>query len=172
MLEDDIEQLQLSKDADAKIGHKIADTSFFGYKSHIAMSDERIITSAIVTTGEKSDGKYLETLIEKSKNADMFVCPSDHLAVRKAKQGRKNVKQNQVTAYYFDVEKCKKCSKRDGCYKEGAETKSYSISIKSDLHKGQIEFEETDYFKERAKERYKIEAKNSELKHQHGYDVA
>lgn len=31
-------------------------------------------------------------------------------------------------------------------------------------------FEKTDYFKERARERYKIEAKNSELKHQHGYD--
>ena len=34
------------------------------------------------------------------------------------------------------------------------------------------EVEETEYFKERAKERYKIEAKNSELKHRHGYDVA
>ncbi len=33
-------------------------------------------------------------------------------------------------------------------------------------------FEESLYFKERAKERYKIEAKNSELKHRHGYDVA
>ena len=28
------------------------------------------------------------------------------------------------------------------------------------------------YFKEKSKERYKIEAKNSELKHRHGYDVA
>lgn len=225
-IEDDLEQLQLSKDADAKIGHKTADTSFFGYKSHIAMSDERIITSAVVTTGEKSDGKYLETLIEKSKkagmevneiladaaysgkdnikftkendiqlisklnpsvskgnrkkedkfefnkDADMFICPAGHLAIRKAKQGKKNVNTNQVTTYYFDVEKCKICSQRNGCYKEGAKTKSYSISIKSDLHKDQIAFEETDYFKERAKERYKIEAKNSELKHQHGYDVA
>jgi hypothetical protein len=27
-------------------------------------------------------------------------------------------------------------------------------------------------FKEKAKERYKIEAKNSELKHRHGYDAA
>ena len=49
--------------------------------------------------------------------------------------------------------------KKDGCYKEGAKTKYYSISIKS------------DYFKEHAKERYKIEANNSELKHQQGYDV-
>ena len=40
------------------------------------------------------------------------------------------------------------------------------------MHKEQIEFEKSDYFKERAKERYKIEAKNSEIKHRHGYDVA
>jgi hypothetical protein len=33
-------------------------------------------------------------------------------------------------------------------------------------------FQETDFFKERAKERYKIEAKNSELKHSHGFEVA
>jgi hypothetical protein len=33
-------------------------------------------------------------------------------------------------------------------------------------------FQESEYFKEKAKERYKIEAKNSEFKHRHGYDVA
>ena len=33
-------------------------------------------------------------------------------------------------------------------------------------------FQETDYFKEKSKHRYKIEAKNSELKNRHGYDVA
>ncbi|MBZ5754011.1 IS5/IS1182 family transposase, partial [Metabacillus sp. DBTR6] len=41
-------------DPDARVGHKTADSSFFGFKTHIAMSDERIITAAIVTTGEKS----------------------------------------------------------------------------------------------------------------------
>src|SRR5699024_6410857 len=38
-----------------------------------AMSEERIITAATVTTGEKNDGKELETLIEKSKEAGMEV---------------------------------------------------------------------------------------------------
>lgn len=47
------EQLQLSNDTDARVGHKTADSSFFGYKTHIAMNEERIITAAIVTTGEK-----------------------------------------------------------------------------------------------------------------------
>lgn len=36
------------------------DSSFFGYKTHMAMNEERIITAAVITTGEKSDEKYPE----------------------------------------------------------------------------------------------------------------
>ncbi|SDJ60000.1 transposase, partial [Aneurinibacillus migulanus] len=46
------------------------------------------------------------------------------------------------------------------------------VSIKSNEHVEQEKFQESEYFKEKSKERYKIEAKNSELKHRHGYDVA
>ena len=56
---DDIEHLQISEDKDAKVGHKTADSSFFGYKTHVAMSEERIIAAATVTTGEKNDGKTI-----------------------------------------------------------------------------------------------------------------
>ena len=225
-IKDDLEQLALSKDEDARVGHKTADSSFFGYKTHIAMSEERIITGAVITTGEKADGKELQGLIEKSQNAGMkieeiigdtaysekenleyakenqirlisklhpivscgarkkeeefqfnkdaglFVCPAGHMAIRKARQGKKEKNKNQVTTYYFDVNKCKCCSRREGCYKEGSKSKTYSISIKSDIHKDQMFFQETEYFKQRARERYMIEAKNSELKHQHGYDAA
>ncbi|EAZ87132.1 hypothetical protein BB14905_01970 [Bacillus sp. B14905] len=37
------------------------------------MSDERIITAAVITTGEKSDGKYLQEFIEKSTQAGMKI---------------------------------------------------------------------------------------------------
>jgi hypothetical protein len=70
---DDLEHIQSSNDEDAKVGHKTADSSFFGYKTHIAMSEERIITAATSTTGEKSDGKQLQTLIEKSMAAGMEI---------------------------------------------------------------------------------------------------
>ncbi|MFC7370702.1 transposase, partial [Fictibacillus iocasae] len=40
------------------------------------------------------------------------------------------------------------------------------------VHTEQAAFQESEYFKVKAKERYKIEAKNSELKHRNGYDVA
>jgi hypothetical protein len=225
-VEDDLEQLQCSKDQDAKVGHKTADSSFFGYKTHLAMSEERIITAAVVTTGEKSDGKYLKDLIEKSqkagmkvdtvigdaaysekdnieyakvnkiklvsklnplitqgnrrkedefefnKDAGMYVCKAGHMAIKKARTGKKNIGDNQKNTYYFDIEKCKRCPFREGCYQEGAKSKTYSVTIKSNLHSEQEKFQETDYFKEKSKERYKIEAKNSELKHRHGYDVA
>jgi hypothetical protein len=225
-LEDTQENLTLSKDTDAKIGHKSAESSFFGYKTHLAMTQERIITAAVVTSGEKGDGPELPKLLEISqengidvdtiigdaaysgkenlkiaseqnikvvaklnpsitqgfrkeqdkfdynKDADRFVCPAGHLAIRKARQGKKNVGENQVDTYYFDVEKCKSCPLKNGCYKDGAKTKTYSVSIKSELHQDQMAFQETEYYKEKAKHRYKIEAKNSELKNVHGYDKA
>ncbi|MCM3360311.1 IS1182 family transposase [Psychrobacillus sp. FSL K6-4046] len=219
-------QLGHSKDPDARVGHKSADSAFFGFKTHIAMSDERIITAAIVTTGEKSDGQYLQELVEKSKgtgmdietiigdtaysgkdnlqyakseelqlisklnpvitngngqrkiafdfnkDAGMFVCPVGHMAIRKARTGKKNENQNQKITFYFDIEKCKVCPMREGCYIEGAKSKTYSISLKSNEHEEQAAFQETEAFKELAKKRYKIEAKNSEIKNPHGYKTA
>lgn len=225
-VEDTQENLTLSKDTDAKIGHKSAESSFFGYKTHLAMTQERIITAAVVTSGEKGDGPELPKLLEISqengvdvetiigdaaysgkenlkiaseqnikvvaklnpsitqgfrkdedkfdynKDADRFVCPAGHLAIKKARGGTKDVGTNQVDTYYFDVEKCKSCPLKEGCYKDGAKTKTYSVSIKSELHQDQMAFQETEYYKEKAKHRYKIEAKNSELKNVHGYDRA
>lgn len=225
-VEDTEENLTFSKDTDAKTGHKSADSSFFGYKTHLAMTEERIITAAVVTSGEKGDGPELPKLLKMSqengigvdtiigdaaysgkenlkltneqnikvvarlnpsitqgfrkdegrfdynKDADRFICPAGHLAVRKARQGKKNIGENQVDTYYFDVGKCKSCPLKEGCYKEGAKTKTYSVSIKSGLHQDQMEFQETEYYKEKAKHRYKIEAKNSELKNIHDYHRA
>ncbi|WP_010491600.1 IS1182 family transposase [Paenibacillus elgii] len=225
-VEDDVEQLRLAADPDARVGHKSADSAFFGYKTHLAMTEERIITAAVITTGEKNDGKQLQTLIEKSKaagmqvktvigdtaysekdnisytksneieliaklnplitqgsrkkedeflfnkDAGMYVCLTGHMAIRKAREGKKGVGQNQTNTYYFNVELCKRCPLKEGCYKEGAKSKTYSVTIKSNEHLEQMAFQETEYFKEKSKERYKIEAKNSELKHGHGYDVA
>lgn len=225
-IEDDLNHLHsLGNDDEARIGHKTATSHFLGYKTHIAMSDERIITAAVVTSGEKPDGKYLETLYRKSssnginveamigdsaysgkdniqfsrtvkthlvaklnsvisngkrrledefefnKDSGMYVCPEGHQAVRKKIVGKKYIGENQMRAYFFDIEKCQRCPVSDGCYTPGAKSKSYSVVILSDLHEQQKNFQESEYFKEKAKKRYKIEAKNSELKRRHGYDI-
>lgn len=36
-------EIEYSRDQDAKVGHKITDTTFFGYKTHIAMIQDLII---------------------------------------------------------------------------------------------------------------------------------
>lgn len=223
IIEDTEEQLEYSKDNDAKVGHKTADTSFFGFKTHIMMSEERIITAANVTSGEKTDGKELTSLIEKTqkngieleaivgdgaysekdnleycskngiknvsklsksvthgngknkddflynKDADRYVCKAGHMAVKKSKQGS-DKNGTKVECYYFDVEKCKHCPYKDGCYKDGAKSKTFSVKIKSDTHISQMDYMETDEFKEYYSHRYKIEAKNAEIKNVYNYD--
>ena len=217
-----------SADADARIGHKSDDSSFFGYKTHIAMSDERIITAATVTSGEKPDGAELPALVEQSrkngievdtvvgdtaysgkgnimlaenekdgfslvarlnpaisngfrksdtgfvynKDAGMYVCPAGHMAIRKAIQGKKGEGCSRSIVYYFDTDRCKICAKRDGCYKAGAKSRTYSITLRSNLHQRQLDYQNSDEFKEKAKARYKIEAKNAELKNVLGYGRA
>jgi len=66
-IEDTQDHYTLSKDTDARTGHKTADSSIFGFKTHIAMTEERIITAAVVTSGEKGDGPELPTLLEASQ---------------------------------------------------------------------------------------------------------
>lgn len=218
-------ELEYSKDQDEKIGHKTADTSFFGYKTHIAMTPERIITAATITTGEKHDGKELQSLVEKTtnsgieveaiigdgaysekdnldyckkngiknvsklsnmvthgnskrnnnfeynKDAGMYVCKAGHMSIKKAKQGKKSNNQ-QVECYYFDVEKCKHCPFKDGCYNEGSKTKTFNIKIKTETHIEHMDYMKTEEFKNLYKERYKIEAKNAELKNNYNYGNA
>ena len=176
---DDIERIETSKDEDAKTGHKTADTSFFGYKTHMAMTEERIITAAAIASGEKTDGKEPPALVRKSrdagmeveavigdkaysdkkniegakdggyeliarlnsivtqgnrskenefefnKDAGMYQCKAGQLAVHKYLDKRQKEKKNKNPrmVYFFDVEKCRRCPYRKGCYKEGAKKK-------------------------------------------------
>lgn len=111
-----------------------------------------------------------EDKFDFNKDADMFVCPAGHMAVRKARQGKKDGKCNQTWTYFFDTDKCKTCSRKEGCYKDGAKSKTYSVFIKRNEQERLMEFQKTPEFKDKARERYKIEAKNAELKHVYGYD--
>lgn len=220
-------EIEYSKDEEAKVGHKTADTSFFGYKTHIAMDSEtRIITAATITTGEKHDGKELQKLVEETsknveveavigdgayaeednlkyceeigiknasklsktvlygnrdkskefeynKDAKRFVCPNGVMAYKVIHQkGNKHNNYSEVDVYHFDVEKCKYCPLKEGCYKEGAKSKTYSVTIKKDVHIKHMEYMKSNEYKELYSNRYKIEAKNAELKQTLGYEKA
>ena len=218
-LDDVKDHYDVSKDGDARRGHKTQDSSFFGYKTHIAINQERIITAATVTSGEKDDGSQMQTLIDKSiengmevetvigdgaycskenleeskekkitvvskvnalvregrsddrftfnKDAGMYVCPAGHMAIKKYV-----TKDKMVETYQFDVRKCVVCKMRDTCFKRGQEHKSFSVCHRTEIQKKQMDFQETDEFREKYRTRYKIEAKNSDLKNNYGYDRA
>ena len=219
LTDDKIKDIQSQFDEDATIGHKSIDNSYFGYKSQIAMTDERMISAIEVTTGKEADTNELTNLIEKSKangvdvkevigdkaysskdnikyceeeeirlisrlssavsnmdrrddgfvfnkDAGMMQCPEGHLAKRR--ELRKSQTGSELYYFTFSVKKCKVCPRFGTCY-TGKGLKSYSITIKrSDTHQKQYEFEQTEYFNTRIKDRYKIEAKNAELKECYG----
>jgi len=74
MLKDDkLKEIQSAVDKDARQGYKSEDNDFFGYKNHVAMTPERIVTGLEVTSGEAPDGKYMQSLVEKSKEAGIEV---------------------------------------------------------------------------------------------------
>lgn len=60
-----IREIRSKDDKDARFGHKTATSTFYGYKNHIAMTEERLIAGINVTHGGAPDGSELPGLIEK-----------------------------------------------------------------------------------------------------------
>lgn len=92
----------------------------------------------------------------------MYVCTAGHMAIKKVRNGgKKDPEKAQQTTFFFDVNKCKMCPLKDGCYKDGSKSKTYTYRKPSKLHQDQVDFQNSEEFKNKYKERYKIEAKNS-----------
>ena len=225
MVEDIEDHYTLSNDPEARVGHKSADTEFYGYKTHIAMTPERVIVAATMTTGEKGDGPELPELIDKSKeklpdlervvgdgayagqnnlekaehdkikivakvnpkllegtdyekqgfsynkDADRLVCPVGHMStgvdiIKDSKSGNDRIR------YRFSRKICTLCARREECINGDSNRKQISYPIKTPQQEKQIEFMKTEEFQKWYKERYKIEAKNSDLKNNYSYDKA
>ena len=129
----------------------------------------------VITQGHR---KGVDTGFRYNKDADTYTCPAGELAKYRSYQKPKEKKtdsngktiqsyKNAQMVYFFDVEKCKECPLRDGCY-SGAKSKSYTVTILSDTHKEQIEFEKTPEFKQKMKKRKRIEPLNAHLKNDLG----
>ena len=203
----------------ARFGRKSKSKTFYGYKNHIAMTEEEIITAIHITPGNEDDGKQLQTLVNKTtdqqltieevladtaysgkenlgflqkeeiaasiplnpavygtreedlfqydKENDEVICPAGHQSIRKAKTGRTGTNKNSCLTFYFDTNLCQKCPLREGCYNNTKE-KTYSITIKSEEHKQQMAYLESEEYLQRKGVRCNIEHKNAELKNAHG----
>ncbi|SNT56776.1 hypothetical protein SAMN05444672_1568 [Bacillus sp. OK838] len=109
-------------------------------KGNIEYSEENNIKLVAKLNPSVTQGfRKKEEEFQFNKDAGMYVCKAGHWAIRKARQGKKDVATNQTDTYYFDIEKCKIC--KEGCYKEGAKSKTYSVSIKSNEHTEQASFQ-------------------------------
>ena len=164
----------------AKMGYQSSTESFAGYQSYLAITKERIMTAievkevlADAAYSSKDHLEYLEkegiTAItplnpivlngrkrdvegfEYHKDAGQMRCPAGHLSIRKARTGKKNQTKNQSLTDYFEVERCKNCPLRKGCYKPRAKSKTYSLTIKSDIHQKAIHHQKIDEFKNKKK---------------------
>lgn len=230
----DLEDFEATADPEAKVGHKTKETSFFGYKMHLAMSKERLVTAAVFTPGNTMDGYQMKELVRQSrkngmkvrrvigdaaygngknlkyakqegeegkknpekidlisplmvsethesrpkegfeynKDAGMYVCPCGHMSIgKKQKKGivtEEGKERSALITYLFNIENCKYCPQKEGCYKEGSKSKSYSVSIRESIYKEHVAYSKTERFEKEYKERYQIESKNSELKNRYG----
>lgn len=228
MIDDIKDHYTVSVDPDARVGHKAADSEFFGYKGHLAVVPERLVVAATMTSGEKGDGPELPALISKAKvnipnleeviadaayssqnnlenaskehvsliaklnpivvnssknerdgftynkDAGMMVCPAGHMAKYKQVTKRYDKKRkNDRLRFIFDRQKCVVCKYAEECgFKGGRYGKQYTVSLLTKEQEQQLRDQETQEFKEKYKERYIVEAKNSELKHPYHMDKA
>ena len=122
--------LEISQENGIDVETIIGDAAYFGKENLKITSEQNIKVVArlnpSITQGSRKD----EDKFDYNKDADRFVRPAGHLAIRKARQGVKDSGANQVDTYCFDAEKCKSCPLKEGCYNDGAKTKTYSVFIK------------------------------------------
>ena len=120
----------------------------------------------VITNGNR---KEEENGFIYNKDAGTYQCSAGFLAdsinIIKDKRNGRNIRYS----YNFSKSKCGDCPYREKCHPRKGRGKNFTVTILSDVHKNQKEFQESKEFKELSKERYKIEAKNSELKNAHGY---
>lgn len=104
---DRIRQIRSKDDEDARFGHKTPTSTFLGYKTHIAMSDDRIITGLEITDGSKPDGVQLPILLGKSQKngaivkeivGDMAYVSDDNLAFCEEHNAELYAKTNSAVA--------------------------------------------------------------------------
>lgn len=68
-----IRDIRSKEDEDARFGHKTPTSTFYEYKNHLAMTEERLIAGIRVTGGEAPDGQELPQLIREAKKKGIEV---------------------------------------------------------------------------------------------------
>jgi transposase len=87
-------------DPDARFGWKSNTRSFFGYKEHLAMTEEEFITAVEVTPGTSDDGKQLPALLARTRANGIVV---DEIIADTAYSGKENLAEMKKEAIQPEV---------------------------------------------------------------------
>ena len=170
--------VEQAKQNGLEVESAIADAAYASKENLEALKGDVQVIAPINPIISQGQRKGIDTGFHYNKDADTYVCPAGELAKYKEYQKPKERKvdangkvvqrfKNGKMRYDFDVRKCRECPLRDGCYK-GGKYKTYTVTILSDTHKEQIEFEKTPEFKQKMKKRKRIEPLNAHLKNDLG----
>jgi len=181
-LEEVVEQ---SRKNGAEVKRVIGDAAYSGKDNYALAEDNFELVSKQPALPQRMIEKFHEDGFEYNKDSDMIVCPAGHQAIEKKVTYPKNENGSQKTAFYFDKKICSVCKLKDTCiavqrqdprtierggtFREGSVKPRVEHSI-SDFRMERMKIEETEDFKQKYKQRYKIEAKNGELKNNHHFN--
>ena len=164
--------VQKAKNAGLQIRSVIGDMAYASKQNLMFTDAEGIklvgklnpVISAAMMNQERDGFTY-------NKDAGRFICPRGRMSEKGTEKASRN-NDSRRRSYRFDASGCAGCPLDGKCHKTGTKSRVYTVVIPSELNKKQQEFQETAEFQELMKHRYKIEAKNSELKHRYGLDKA
>lgn len=123
-----------------EIGTVIGDAAYSGVGNILYAKKNELELVAKLNPQITQGTRTKEEEFEFNKDAEIYVCKAGHMVIRKARQGKKDIGKNQRNIHYFDIKKFEICPLHEGCYKEGAKSKTYSVTIKSTEHKDQEAF--------------------------------
>ncbi|MDR1102448.1 MAG: hypothetical protein LBL42_01705, partial [Tannerella sp.] len=106
------------------------DTAYSGTANPEPANEEQIqpVSGLHPRTGQdcRRDGDCFDY----NRDAGMYVCPAGHMAVRRTEESGRKEKKMPREVCHSDVNKCKVCSLREGCYRPDAGHKTYMVTVK------------------------------------------
>ena len=158
-------------DRTLETGLKIAE--FFGDKAYfipqILNRLKGLGTRAYIPVSASSY-KIDEELYSYNKDSDQWFCRYGNETIKKSRNRRKRRQKDfESYRYYFKPDQCRNCPHRDECIgKTKSVRKILDVSVNAPEYYEYSQFEKTDEFREKYKQRAGIERKNAEMKRFHG----
>lgn len=159
------EMLEETQDAGIKIKEVYADKAYF--RKPILENIESIKAKAYIPVSgvvyRLDESKY-----SYNKDSDQWECSQGNTTIkRKAYKYKTKNGQRSGYKYYFEMEQCKACPIRSDCTKKSVR-KILQVGSNTAEFYEISQYQKTEAFKEKYKQRASIEGKNAELKRFHG----